>query len=134
MIPGKFCLAQTSQNPAGTRWGRKPADCRLWPLLPHFLLREPPVNASGVAVATQSQTNKQTRTAMAKERDLPVLTCTPSEFPKIFVGVSRTRLYQAIRTGEIKTIKDRKRRIIEIEEGRRWVRSLAGDTEQDSAA
>jgi hypothetical protein len=71
---------------------------------------------------------------MAKERDLPVLTCTPSEFPKIFVGVSRTRLYQAIRTGEIKTIKDRKRRIIEIEEGRRWVRSLAGDTEQDSAA
>ena len=60
-----------------------------------------------------------------KERDLPVLTCTPSEFPRIFVGVSRTRLYEAIRTGEIKTIKDRKRRIIEIEEGKRWVRSLS---------
>jgi hypothetical protein len=31
---------------------------------------------------------------------------------------------RAIRNGEIRTIKDRKRRIIEIEEGKRWVRSL----------
>jgi hypothetical protein len=75
------------------------------------------------------------RTTMAtKERDLPVLTCTPSEFPRIFVGVSRTRLYEAIRTGEIKTIKDRKRRIIEIEEAKRWVRSLASAAEHDDAA
>jgi hypothetical protein len=65
-----------------------------------------------------------------KEKDLPVLTCTPSEFPRIFVGISRTRLYEAIKTGEIKTIKDKKRRIILIEEGKRWVQSL----EQSSAA
>jgi hypothetical protein len=68
-----------------------------------------------------------------KERDLPVLTCTPSEFPRIFVGVSRTRLYEAIRSGEIKTIKDRKRRIIEIEEGKRWVQSLSSNAEDNAA-
>jgi hypothetical protein len=76
---------------------------------------------------------KQTRMTMTKGRDLPVLTCTPSEFPRIFVGVSRTRLYEAIRTGEIKTIKDRKRRIIEIEEAKRWVRSLASAEHDDAA-
>jgi hypothetical protein len=68
-----------------------------------------------------------------KEKALPVLTCTPSEFPRIFVGVSRTRLYEAIKNGEIKTIKDRKRRIIEIEEGKRWVRSLSSNVEDDAA-
>jgi hypothetical protein len=74
------------------------------------------------------------RTAVMKEKDLPVLTCTASEFPRIFVGVSRTRLYEAIKNGEIKTIRDRKRRIIEIEEGKRWIRSLGANTEHDNAA
>ena len=72
---------------------------------------------------------------MEDRRDnLPLLTVTPEEFPLVFRGVSRTRLYEAIKKGEIKTIKDRKRRIIEIEEGKRWVRSLADNTEQSSAA
>ena len=72
---------------------------------------------------------------MEDRRDnLPLLTVTPEEFPLVFRGVSRTRLYEAIKKGEIRTIKDRKRRIIEIEEGRRWVRSLAENTEQSSAA
>jgi hypothetical protein len=74
---------------------------------------------------------------MVKSRDnLPVLTVTPEEFPLVFRGVSRTRLYEAIRKGEIRTIKDRKRRIIEIEEAKRWVRSLhaVADAEQDNAA
>ena len=72
---------------------------------------------------------------MEDRRDnLPLLTVTPEEFPLVFRGVSRTRLYEAIKKGEIKTIKDRKRRIIEIEEGKRWVRSLAENSEQDTAA
>ena len=72
---------------------------------------------------------------MEDRRDnLPLLTVTPEEFPLIFRGVSRTRLYEAIKKGEIRTIKDRKRRIIEIEEGRRWVRSLHASTEADTAA
>ena len=72
---------------------------------------------------------------MEDRRDnLPLLTVTPEEFPLVFRGVSRTRLYEAIKKGEIKTIKDRKRRIIEIEEGKRWVRSLAENSGQDTAA
>jgi hypothetical protein len=69
-----------------------------------------------------------------RRNDLPVLTVTPEEFPLVFRGVSRTRLYEAIRKGEIRTIKDRKRRIIEVEEGRRWMRSLSASTEHDIAA
>jgi hypothetical protein len=47
--------------------------------------------------------------------------------------VSRTRLYEAIRTGEIKTIKDKRRLIIEIEEGKRWIRSLSSNAEDNAA-
>ena len=88
---------------------------------------------SGAAVATQSQTNKRGRTNGEGERpagsDLHAVRVSED-----FRRISRTRLYEAIKSGEIKTIRDRKRRIIEIEEGKRWVRSLAENTEQSSAA
>ena len=56
--------------------------------------------------------------------DLPVVTITPDDMPHIFRGVTRTRTYEAMRRGELRAKKAGKATIIELEEGKRWIRSL----------
>ena len=75
---------------------------------------------------------KRTTIVSDSKDGLPLLTVTPEEFPLVFHGVSRTRLYEAIRNGEIRTIKDRKRRIIEIEEGKRRMEELQASLKEVS--
>jgi hypothetical protein len=58
------------------------------------------------------------------ETDLPVITITPDDMPHVFRGVTRSRAFEAMRGGELRAKKAGKATIIEIEEGKRWIRSL----------
>jgi hypothetical protein len=55
--------------------------------------------------------------------DLPLLSVRPEKASEM-TDTSRTRIFQAIRNGELTARKAGKATIIEIDELRRWVRSL----------
>ena len=68
-----------------------------------------------------------------KNDELPVLTLTPDDMTRVFRGLKRTRIFEAIRKGKLRAKKDGKVTIITIEEGRRYVESLP-DREPNEAA
>jgi len=58
-----------------------------------------------------------------RKTDLPLLSVGPEKASEI-TDTSRTRIFEAIRKGELIARKAGKSTIIEIDELRRWVRSL----------
>jgi hypothetical protein len=72
-----------------------------------------------------TQQGQEPLVARGKARtDLPVVTITPDDMPHVFRGVTRSRAFEAMRRGELRAKKAGKATIIEIEEGKRWIRSL----------
>jgi hypothetical protein len=63
------------------------------------------------------------RTSGQHETEPPLIAVGPDEASQI-TGVSRTRIFQEIRDGALTARKAGKSTIIEIDELRRWVRSL----------
>jgi hypothetical protein len=57
------------------------------------------------------------------KKPLPRLGLSPDE-TAIACAVSRTRVFEAIRKGELKALKAGKSTVIEVEEAQRWLRSM----------
>jgi len=60
---------------------------------------------------------------LAGSQQVPRISVTPHDAAKA-TGFSRTRIFGAIRDGELTARKDGKATVIEISELRRWLRSL----------
>jgi len=60
---------------------------------------------------------------MDDEMKIPRLGLSPDE-TAVACAVSRTRVFEAIRKGELKARKGGKSTIIEVEEAQRWLRSM----------
>lgn len=74
-------------------------------------------------------------TTCAPAVDVPRLSLTPDEAASS-TGFARTRIYNAIRDKELTARKDGKATVIEVDELKRWIRSLPtrGRTPEESNA
>lgn len=71
---------------------------------------------------------------MDDQTKLPVETLTPDDMPRVFRGISRTRVFNAISKGQLRAKKAGKVTLIQIEEARRWVLSLPDREPTETAA
>ena len=69
---------------------------------------------------------------LSSEKSLPRLAFTPAE-ASVSSGLSRTRIFQAIRDKKLTARKDGKATMIEAEELVRWIRSLPAHGRQPEA-
>ncbi len=62
-------------------------------------------------------------------RSLPLLAVSPAEAAAV-AGIGRTKLYEALRTGELPSSKIGKRRLVQVAQIQNWMDRLENGTQQ----